>query len=288
MTQNTTVPGHPEPGPDTFSFEDYLEGVSTFPTFEHTAYLDQKSGSEYAQILEEMDLLIEEQDVLDKRIATRTQQTSNSFVDATLDSMLEDRERVEGRLRELNSVAQELSEKIKSSGITLTFQVKTPEELGSITREATRQFHKENTKFKNASDDDLDYVTARSRYMLTAQIAHFCTRVTLPGGRVVPPPTRQAAELLLSKLISSEMMRLMESVGTGLSASQDWANKLDAGFPGRSADVEDVSLDQDGPEDGEVVGAAAAHDVDREALGVERRAEPEARHGDDDSGRGDM
>src|SRR5690606_41711219 len=58
MTQNTTVPGNPEPGPDNFSFEDYLEGKSTFPVFEHTAYLDQRSGAELGAVYEELEELV--------------------------------------------------------------------------------------------------------------------------------------------------------------------------------------------------------------------------------------
>lgn len=288
MTQDTTAAGYPEPGPDTFNFEDYLEGISTFPVFDHTSYLDQRSGAELGRVFEELEGLLEEQADLEKRIEKRTQQAANSFVDAALDDMQEQRDELEKRLKVLLDKRDALNEKIKASAVTLTFQVKTPEELGNVTREATRQFHKENQKFKNASEDDLDYITARSRYMLTAQIAHFCTGIKLPDGREVPPPTRQGAEKLLGSLISSEMMRLMESVGTGLSASQEWANKLDAGFPGGSPDVEDVSLDQDRPQGGEVVGLASIDDADREAFGMDRRAESEAGYGRDDSGRGDL
>lgn len=269
MTQDTSVPGSPEPGPDTFDFEAWLDGESTFPVFDHTAYLDQRSGAELGRVLEELEEAISEQAALDKRIELRTQQSSNSFVDATLDSMLDEREALNQRIEELVGRQDVLTEKIKSSALTLSFQVKTPEELGAVTREATRQFHKENKQYAKASEDDLDYITSRSRYLLTAQIAHFCTGMKLPDGRNVPPPTRQGAEKLLGSLISSEMMRLMESVGTGLSASQDWANKLDAGFPGRGSDVEDVRLDQNRPEGGEVVEPAPAHDDHREAIGLD-------------------
>jgi hypothetical protein len=268
MTQDNSVPGNPEPGPDNFNFEDYLEGVSTFPVFDHVAYLDQRSGAELARVLDELEEVIGEQEELDKRIEARTQQSTNSFVDAALDSMLEERENLNGHIEKLLARRDKLTEKIKTSALKLLFQVKTPEELGTVTREATRQFHKENQHFKNASDDDLDYITARSRYLLTAQIAHFCTGMTLPDGRNVPPPTRQGAEKLLGSLISSEMMRLMESVGTGLSASQDWADKLDAGFPGRGSDVEEERLAEDRAEGGEVVGPAPSHDDHREALGL--------------------
>src|SRR5690606_40929091 len=128
--------------------------------------------------------------------------------------------------------------KIKASSLVLSFQMKTAEELGAVTREATRQFHKENKQFQKASEDALDYLTARSRYQLTSQVAHFCTGMTLPDGRNVPPPTRQGAERLLKTLISSEMMRPMDSVGTGLYASPEWADWPDAGCPGRGAEGE--------------------------------------------------
>ncbi|MCP9209717.1 hypothetical protein [Streptomyces cucumeris] len=288
MMQESAAPGSPEPGPDNFSFEDYLEGVSTFPVFDHTAYLDQRSGAELARILEELENLIADQAELDKRIEAQTHRSSNSFVNVTLDAMMEEREEAEARLSSLLNRRDALTEKIKQSALTLTFQVRTPEELGNVTRDATRQFHKENPKYKNVSEDDLDYITARSRYTLTAQIAHFCTAVQLPDGRTVPAPDRRGAELLLGKLISSETMRLMESIGTGLSASQEWADKLDAGFPGRSSDVEEVSLDQDGPEGGKVVGTASVDDAHGAAVGMDGREEPQAGNGRDHPGGGEL
>lgn len=266
MTQDIAEPGSPEPGPDNFSFEDYLEGNSTFPVFEHTAYLDQRSGAELGEVVEELEELVLKLGQIEADIRKRTESPSNSFVDSVLDDMLEQRAELEKEVDQVSARAEELQKKIVKSGITLVFQVKTPEELGTVTREAARQFHKENPGFKGATEDDLDYITARSRYTLTAQIAHFCSEVRLPDGRTVPPPTRQGADLLLKKLISSEMMRLMESVGTGLSASRDWANKIDAGFPGRGADVEEVIVGQAPAEDSTVVVSAPADHADGTAL----------------------
>jgi hypothetical protein len=266
MTQDVTVPGNPEPGPDNFDFEAYLEGVSTFPVFKHTAYLDQKSGAELGDVLDELEALVQEAAALNDQIDRRTKSPSNSFVDSTLDGYLSDREAQEGRIALLLSMRDALRDKVIASGITLTFQVKTPEELGTVTREATRNFHKENRKFANAKEDDLDYITARSRYTITAQIAHFCTGMRLADGREVPPPTRIGADKLVRSLIASETMRLMESVGTGLSASRDWAQQVDAGFLGGSADVEVVGLDQVGAEGGEVVGDPAPDHADGERV----------------------
>lgn len=265
----TTVPGSPEPGPDTFDFEAWLEGESTFPVFEHTAYLDQRSGAELGRVEDELEELVLQQQALDKKIEIRGQQSGNAFVDAGLDSMLEDRRELDEQMQKLLDRREELSKAIRSSAITLTFQVKTPEELGTVNRDATRQFHKDHPQFKGADDNNLEYITARSRYTLAAQIAHFCTGMKLHrDGRTVPSPTQKGADALIGRLISSEFMRLMESIANGLSASQDWANKLDAGFPGGGPDVEDLSLDQDGVEGGEVVGASSSDDADRPAFGL--------------------
>lgn len=287
MTQDIAEPGVPEPGPDTFDFEAWLEGESTFPVFDHTAYLDQRSGAELGRVLDELEEAIEEQTGLEKRIEIRNQKISNSFVDTELDDMLSERETIEVRVKELLDRRDQLQEQIKKSAVTLTFQVKTPEELGSVTREATRQFYKECKQYKGVSDDDLDHITARSRYTLAYQIAHFCTGMLLHrDGRKVPSPNRQGASAFIGKLISSEMMRLMESVGIGLSASQAWADKLDAGFPGGGPDVEDVSLDKDGPEGGEVLGFAPLDDAARAAVGLDRPQESQAGNGSDHPGGG--
>lgn len=289
MTQDIAEPGSPEPGPDTFDFDAWLDDRSTFPVFEHTAYVDQKSGAQLARVYEEVEGLVAEQTALDKQIQQRNQEGSNSFVDVQLDRMLDNREQIDVRLGELMEQRDVLQKAIKASALTLVFQVKTPEELGSVTREATREFHKANKQWANGGkEDDADYITARMRSMLVAQVAHFCTGMKLADGREVPKPTAANAEKLLRRLISSELMRFMQSLTEGLSASQEWADKLDAGFPGGGADVEEVGLDQDGSEGGEVVGAASDDDADRPSFGVERREEPEAGHGGHDLGGGDL
>jgi hypothetical protein len=266
MTENTTVTGSPEPGPDTFNFEDYLEGKSTFPEFDHVAYIDQRSGAELADVSDTLDDLVEELDKLDKVISDRSNSPASGLVDPVLDQYLNDRDTITSEIEQLQKRKDELRVKILSTAIKLTFQVKTSEELGEVTRAAARKFLHDHPNYKNASEDDLEYMTARTRYTLAAQISHFCIRMTLSDGRVVAPPTPQGAEKLMRKLISSEMVRLMESVGTGLSASREWASKLDAGFPGGGSDVEDVKLVEARTEDSQSLGDSPAPDADREAV----------------------
>lgn len=261
--------GNPEPGPDNWDFETWLDDESTFPVFKHTVYLNQKAGAEYAILDNELDELVQLKNTLEAQIENRQKASANSFVDATLDRLTDEREEVEAEIEEAQKGLGELVGQIKKSAVTLHFQVKTPEELGSVTREANRQFHKENPKFKNANEEDLDYITARSRYMLTAQIEHFATGMTIhKTNRDVPPPTRQGADKLMGKLISTEMMRLMEAMGKGLSDSRDWANKIDAGFPGGGPDVEEVGLGEVAAENSESLESATPDDDYRQGLGL--------------------
>ncbi len=288
MTQDSSAAGNPEPGPDNFSFEDYLEGNATFPVFTHTAYLDQRSGAELADVQDSLDVLIAEQDSVAKQIESRAGRASNSFVDSAMDELLGQREQLDDEIKGLLAQRNDLRARVRRSAVELAFRVKTPEELGSVSREATRLFHKENPQFKGVGESDLDYVTARTRYTLTAQIAHFCTGVKLSDGREVPPPTRSGADLLLTKLIASEMMRLMQAVATGLSASRDWADEIDAGFPGGGSDVEEIRLGPASAENRESLGGASTDHADRRDHGLVGRTEPEAGHGADDAGGGEL
>lgn len=269
MTQEITEPGAPEPGPGTFSFDDYLAGNSTFPTFDHTVYLDQKSGAALGAVFAEIEELIDQQRSVEKSIEARSRESSGSLVDVQMDDLMGLREELDEKIRKALAKRDELNEKIISSGVTLTFQVKTAEELGKVSREAGRQFVKEHPHFKGATENDLEYITARSRYTITAQIAHFCIKMVDSQGREADHlPTRQQADSLLSSLISSEMMRLMEALGTGLSSSENWASKIDAGFPGGGPDMEELSLDQASAEDGPVLERASADDADRGPHGL--------------------
>ena len=269
MSEDIMESGSPVPGPDTFDFDDYISDASTFPEFEHTAYLNQKAGAELADVLDEIESSIEELAVIGSKIENRQKQSAGSFVDPTMDDLVEQRDELNERLEILIGRKKELTEAIKSKSLTLYFQVKTPDELGSVIRDATRQFHKDNPQFKNATDDNVDYMNARIRATLIAQIVHFCTGMKRPDGRTAPPPNAVQANRLMDSLISSEVLRLMESVSTGLSASRNWAEQLDAGFPGGSDDVEGERVDSDGSEDGEGVGSSPVDHSDRPGDGLE-------------------
>lgn len=267
MTQDTVGAGIPEPGPDNFDFQAWLSDTASFPEFDHTVYVDQKSGAELARVIDQIEIVTLEAEHIAKQVEERRKAGSGSFVDPVLDDLLRQHEEAASEAQALIERKRELNANILASAVTLSFQARTPEELGTITREATRNFHRENQQFANASDDNLDYVTLRTRYTLTAQLAHFCTGMEVRG-RKLPPPSQTDADALLRRLITSETMRLMEKIGTELSAARDWTDKIDAGFPGGGADLEDRVVDQAGAEGGPVVGGSPDGDADRRDVGL--------------------
>lgn len=267
MTQDIAGAGIPEPGPENFDFQAWLSDTASFPEFDHTVYVDQKSGAELARVIDQIEVVTLEAEHIAKQVEERRKSGSGSFVDPVLDDLLRQHEESVSEVQALIERKRELNTSILASAVTLSFQARTPEELGNVTREATRNFHRENQQFANASDDNLEYVTLRTRYTLTSQLAHFCTGMKVRG-RDLPPPSQADADALLRRLITSETMRLMEKIGSELSAARDWTDKIDAGFPGGGADLEDGLVDQAGAEGGTVLGRPSDGDADRRDVGL--------------------
>lgn len=273
MTQDTTAPGNPESGADSFDFLSWLERKAKFPKFDHTAFLDQEAGAALADVDDELEELAEENERLGALLRRHQENPSGALVDVDMDKHLQRAEEVGRRIDALAERRKELERRVLDSRVRLFFEVKNPEEMGMITRQATREFEERHPEYKDAGDDDLDVLTIRSRYVLAAQIAYFCTHMVVIDEetgepRTVPAPNRAGAEAFLGRLITSETMRLMEAIGTKLAANRDWASSLDpdAGFPGRGSDVETVCVGAHGPEVGSLVGGSADHHADGPAV----------------------
>ena len=98
--------------------------------------------------------------------------------------------------------------------------------------EAVRRFRKENPQFKNADENDLDYLTAKSRYTMTL----LKIRTSASGMRSWPARGHGAsAEPGAGRQAAAEADLLGDDAAHELgrqrpSASQDWADKIDDGF----------------------------------------------------------
>jgi hypothetical protein len=223
------------PTRETFSFEDYIAGISSFPGFSHTVYLDQAKGVEMATLVDRFDEVSTE----GRTVAVRLEQ-----MDETQMGMADDEPyRLTARLEQLNEQGKELARQIeaieaevKKSGLTVNFRAGTAQKYGDVLRAAHREFEKVHGKLAK-NQDDPDYMAARARAVTVAQLAAYCVSVTLPDGREQAAPDENGFRALLDRLITSEQVRLMGALGKGLDSALKWSAREDAGFPGGGAEL---------------------------------------------------
>jgi hypothetical protein len=257
----------PVPGPDVFSLEDYISEVSTFPKFSHTLFLDQATGVALQGLIEDYDKLAKRgRDIQAKQALMNEHPGTIGLVDDEFDALREELDEVLAKTDALEEELKVAEAKALRASLTLTFQVSTPHHQGKVVRQAEKEFDKEHGR-KNA--EDLEYATARGRYLMAAQLAAFCVKAEGRDGRVLPVPEQAGFERLMDSLISSESVRLITALNAGLDSSMAWAERLNAGFPGRGADVADQPVGDSGAEGGEELGYAADHDAHGEEELVE-------------------
>jgi hypothetical protein len=232
--------------PSTFDFNAYIAGTATFPEFRHTVYLNQRDGSALHELTEEYDQLANRGREIMATQARISENVTRSFVDEEAEELASELTQIEERTAFLAPQINELRKRIQDSALVLVFQAGTAQKLGSTVRQAEKEFHK---KHGRKDDSDIEYITAKSRAVLGAQLTAYCTKVILPDGREQDPPNAQGFLKLLDSLISSESVRLMTTLNKSLDASADWAQKIDAGFPGRRAEPSGESVDGLGAED---------------------------------------
>ena len=243
------------PGPDTFSFDAYIKGKSTFPEFSHTVYLDQAAGVELGELIEQYEDAVKTIGGLKLKQERAMESGSLSMADDTLSDLAELIDAEERRIESIDLQMTELTDKIKATSITLNFQAGTPQKYGKVIRQAEKEYLKLHGKVR---EDDMEHATARTRLVLVAQLSAYCTSWETPDGQKYEAPTKESMGSMVDSLITSEMLRLMSALHKGLDASAEWASRIDAGFPGGGLDVGGEPVGDSGAEDGEVLGDSAA------------------------------
>jgi hypothetical protein len=230
----STSLGWSAPDRETFSFDSYVQGHSTFPTFDHIVYLDQARGlalqhaiEKYEELSAKRRELIESQETPRSRSASLT----SDFAETTS----VDIEEIEASMTALEAEMKALEEAIKKTSMTLTFQLDNIDKLTSVARLAERAFIKKHGKARE--EDDFNHMTLRARFVLLAQLDEFCTGIVSATGNPIEKPGPQGFATLLDRLIPSESVRLLQALNKGLDSSASWASRIDAGFPGGGSDM---------------------------------------------------
>lgn len=256
--QRKEAPVVGEPGPDTFDFVGYVQGQSKFHTFEHTLYLNQEAGIEMARIVDEYDELAKQGRILQGR-KRRMDEQVRSFVDDEYDTVVSELEAIVEKTDALEGQLKELEERVRSSALTIHFMGGTAQKYGEVLRKAERSFEKQHGR---KSNDDTEWLAAKGRWITSAQLTAYATGITPNDGVRRPAPDAAGFGVLLNSLITTEQVRLMEALQSGLDAAIKFHEKVDAGFPGRGTDLAGVGVADTGAEGGAEVGGSPADDAD--------------------------
>ncbi|MER6605792.1 hypothetical protein ABT282_07715 [Streptomyces sp. NPDC000927] len=243
-------PGATVPGPENFSFEEYVSSVSTFPKFSHTVYLDQENGLRLLKVYNECDRIEGRGKEISAELDSKSEDSTRSLVDDEFEKLNDERDELLAEAERLTKEKLALEEKVKASAMTLHFQVGTAEKLGSVVRQAEKEYEK---KHGRGRDGDLEHLSRKYHYQMEAQMEAYCIGVELPNGKKMDPPNRAGFRRLIESLIASESARLLSSLAKNLDSAESWAERLDAGFPGRSAVVADEPVGASVHQDSKVV-----------------------------------
>lgn len=226
--------GWTPPDRETFSFESYVQGHSTFPTFDHTVYLDQSKGLALQHAIEKYEeLSAKRRELIESQESPRSR--SSALTSDFAESTSVDIEEIEASLKALEAEMKKLEEDIKKTSMTLTFQLDNIDKLTSVARTAERAFIKKHGKAHG--EDDFNHMSLRARYVLLAQLDEFCVAIKSANGNPIEKPGPQGFSTLLDRLIPSESVRLLQALNKGLDSSASWATRIDAGFPGGGSDL---------------------------------------------------
>lgn len=241
--------------PATFDFNAYLSGTATFPQFHHTVFLDQRSGIELHELSEKYDKHADRGREIMQIQSNISESSTRSFVDSEAEDLVDELAEIERVTAELAPRINELEERIRQSSLKLVFQVGTAQKLGQVVRQAEKEFHKKNGRKEDA---DVEYITSKSKAILAAQLTAYCIKIVLADGTEQDPPNSEGFIRLLDSLISSESVRLMTTLNKSLDSSADWAEKVDAGFPGGCDEPGRERVASPGTEDGSVLESSSA------------------------------
>lgn len=254
-----------DPSGDSFDFGKYVSENASFHTFEHQLYLNQELGVRMAMLEQQYDELAQRGRVLSARKQKLDEQV-RSFVDPEYDKVSAELEKIVQQTDLMAEQLADMNNKLAESSMVLHFQGGNAEKYGKVLRDAEAAFEKRHGRKSNT---DLEWLTLKGRWMTSSQLAAYCTHLVTADGTKRPAPSREGFADLLENLITTEQVRLMNSLQKGLDAEIAWQRKLDAGFLGRSTDLAGVWVDRAGAEGGEVVGGSSDDAADGKEDGVE-------------------
>ena len=230
------------PGKGTFNFKDYIAGKSTFPLIKHTVYLNQAAGFELLRLQEEYTQLAERGKMLQGIQEQASSSGSMSLVDSAFEKQMEELQSIIERTDAIDEQMQELQKEYLESGMTIHFRAGAPQKLVKTLTKAEKEYKRLNGP--EPEESDLEYIALKGAFVVAAQLADYTIAVydakegeESDDNKWPVVPTRDEFLELMENLIPAESNALINKVREATDASVSWASQIDAGFPGRGADL---------------------------------------------------
>lgn len=209
-----------EPTQETFDLDDFIQERSTVPVIGVTLYLDADGG---VQLEEAQNLLA----AVSQRLSDLEAQPNPVLNVGEENPHLAAKMVAEAEQQRLQAEVEALTKRVVDSALYLEFQAAAQEAVVEA-----------QSKADLTNEPGVTTVLQQSILRITYVAAAICLRITNAKGQVIPAPIMpvQIAKIR-AKLIQAEDAKILTAINKAVETSNEWATKLDAGFPGRSTDA---------------------------------------------------
>lgn len=212
------------PSQETFDLDDFIMEKSTVPIVGVTVFFDADGG---VQLEDAQDKLAE----AEQQLAMLETMPNPILAVGEANPLLEAKMQAEAQQASAQADIKQLTERVLGSALYLEFQVKEAAQVldsQQTAREALPEDYEESMAASKVQAHFLDYCAAAT-----------CVRITNVKQQTIEGPfTVEKISNLRNKLIQTEGNKMMAAMNKAIGVSSSWSDKLDAGFPGRSADVD--------------------------------------------------
>jgi hypothetical protein len=211
-----------KPSQDTFDLDAFIADKSTTPVVGVTVYLDAEGG----RLLQKA---MNQKAEAELALAGLETMPNPMLAVGEENPLLRSKVEAEEQRDKAQKQIDQLTERIISSALYIEFRY----DHGAVveSQQNARESLPEN------ADETMSARDLQKIFMVHAA-ASICIRITNVEQKVIEGPfTVERFNGLVSKLIEPESVKMFDAMNEALGVGQTWSEQLDAGFPGRSADL---------------------------------------------------
>jgi hypothetical protein len=217
------------PTMETFDLDEFVQQNATVPVVKVTVFLDADAGKQLFEAQQRRDELNVEMVEVNNSTAPKLAVGETNPKMVRLDQ-------IQREVALLETKIAGLGERVRSSALLIELQVtdhKMPERVRQATAKALNAAFSGEVNGTEQVDEDV-----LSEKSMTAMLAQSTVRITKTDGKtIVGPITFERMENLRNSLIVTEATKLVQGLYEALNLNVQWMANIDAGFPGRDADV---------------------------------------------------